>query len=229
MNKLDVREQVITCTACALHKRCTAPVPWSGPVPARIAVLGEAPGRQEDEAGEPFVGPAGRLLRDGLTNVGLDVTSIAFINTASCWPRKEDGKGRAPLPAEVEACAANREAQLDLVGARFVLLTGNVPLQAYRWDLKITKARAHPFDRNGRRHFPIFHPAAILRNPGWRRDFDADLMLFAKMLQDDDFMPEPTCVYCARDEEQIEWWRFDDEGIPYCDKCWVLSPQGRRE
>lgn len=227
--KLEVREQVVTCTNCNLHERCSAPVPWSGPVPAQVAVLGEAPGRQEDEQGKPFVGPAGKLLRDGLMNVGLDPSKITFINTASCWPRNEDGKGRAPLPKEVQACAKNREDQLALSGATFVLLTGNVPLQAYRWDLRITKARAHVFQRDGRSFFPIFHPAAILRNPGWKRDFEADLQTFAKLVEDPELDVPLTCVYCGRGDNQVEWWRFDDDGIEYCERCWVLSPEGRKE
>ena len=175
------------------------------------------------------MGPAGKLLRQGLTDVGLDVAAITFINTASCWPKKEDGRGRAPLPDEVKACAVNREDQLTLSGAEFVLLTGNVPLQAYRWDLKISKARAHQFVRAGRRMFPIFHPAAVLRNPGWKRDFEADLQTFAKLVEDPELEIPLTCVYCSRDDDQVEYWRFDDDGIEFCEKCYVLSPQGRRE
>lgn len=231
MNKIELRDRILTCTSCSLNERCTAPVPWSGPVPAEVAVLGEAPGEQEDAQGAPFVGPSGKLLKQALIDAGFDVNELAFINTASCYPN-DGGRGRAPLPTEVEACAPNREAQLALVGAKFVLLTGNVPLQAYRPDLRISKARAHPFQRDGRVLFPVFHPAAVLRNGGWRADFEADLRLFAKLTSGSskDWWPiTPTCVVCGKDEQKIEYWRMDRDGIPYCNQCWVLSPEARRE
>lgn len=229
MNKLELRERILTCTSCSLNERCAAPVAWSGPVPAKVAVLGEAPGKQEDDQGAPFVGPSGTLLKESLKSAGFNIPELAFINTASCFPNDE-GRGRAPTPTEVRSCAQNREDQLALVGAEFVLLTGNVPLQAYRPDLRISKARAHPMKRGGRVLFPVFHPAAILRNAGWRADFEADIRLFLKLTNHDSkaWWPiTPTCVVCGKPEEKIEYWRMDRDGIPYCNKCWVLSPEGR--
>jgi DNA polymerase len=149
-----------------------------------VAILGEAPGVEEDEAGEPFVGPSGRLLRKTLARVGFDVDLLAFWNSVSCYP------ARTPTDDELASCRGNLIAQLVLIQPRWVLVTGAVPLRALGRRGGITEARGTPWDRllidGGRRtYFPVWHPARVLRNralyAGWRRD----LAEFREMTESD--------------------------------------------
>ena len=164
---------MLSCTRCGLCRVARAPVAWSGPVGASVAVLGEAPGAEEDKRGIPFVGPSGRLLRKTLTKVGLEPAEMAFFNAVSCYP------ARTPTDDELAACQGNRIAQLVLIRPRWVLVTGAVPLRALGRSERITDAHGVPWTRElldgGRRtYFPVRHPSAVLRNralyAGWKRD-----------------------------------------------------------
>lgn len=194
----------------------------SGKVPTKMAVLGEAPGRQEDEQGQPFIGKAGDLLRTTMANAGLNPDEFAFINTVSCFPNK-DGKGRAPMLGEVNACSKNREDQLQVSGAEWVILTGNVPLQAYRPDLRIGRLHGQPLLKMSEKKtilFPIYHPAAILRNRTWLPEWEADLALFKEMVDRDAWAWIPIrCVSCGVSEDETDKLRFDDWGAAYCSDC----------
>lgn len=222
MNRLAVRAQVLTCEACELSARCTAPVPMSGQFSAKLAVLGEAPGAEEDAQGEPFVGPAGRTLRAAMRNVGLNPDEFAYLNTVSCFPNR-DGKGRAPMLGEVQACAQNREDQLHVSGAAWVILTGNVPLQAYRPDLRIGRAHGQPIVKLGSDKivmFPVYHPAAVLRNRSWLTEFERDLSTFKEMVDRDAWAWVPIrCVSCGRVEDAMTRLYVDDWGVNYCQDC----------
>ena len=85
MNRLDVVEQVVSCTRCELHKGCTGPVPMRGQ-PGNVAMVGEAPGETEDRDGRPFVGPAGKLLQDTLDE--FNFPPMGVLNTVSCFPHR---------------------------------------------------------------------------------------------------------------------------------------------
>lgn len=175
MNTDQVRQQILDCTRCALHRVSSCPVPWSGPLSASVAVLGEAPGEVEDQSGEPFVGPSGQLLRKTLTKVGFDVAELAFMNVVCCYP------ARTPREEEVAACRPNLTGQLRVVAPRWVLVVGGIALRALGQDERISAVRGEPWDRSlkdggVRTYFPVFHPAAVLRNRalygGWCRDLE---------------------------------------------------------
>lgn len=181
MTPEDVRRRIITCTRCQLHRVVQCPVPWSGPVEASVAVLGEAPGEKEDRAGVPFIGPSGQLLRKYLTKVGLTPSELVFMNTVCCYPT------RTPRPEEVAACRGNFWAQMVLVKPDFVLILGSVALQSLRPGARITSERGTPWVRElldgGRRvYFPTYHPAAVLRNKLLSRIWREDLELFKELV-----------------------------------------------
>lgn len=230
MNKLEVRAQILSCTSCPLSERCTAPVPFSGAVPAALGVVGEAPGFKEDEAGTPFVGPSGQLLKASLAKTGFDMDSIMYMNAASCLPRDFEGKGRAPNVEEVKACSKNLHDQMELSEAKFFLLTGGVPLKAVRPGLKIGKARGVPFILGSSAQklgdivaMATYHPSYVLRSGGEGGDAHKlmldDLRFLLELMQadpDDRFSMFPdTCIEC---DEYAE--RFDDDGIAWCEKHW---------
>lgn len=179
-NRLDVIEQVVSCTNCGLAEKCAAPVAFSGPNPCSIAILGEAPGAQEDREGKPFIGPAGELLRSHLRSLEIDPNECFIFNTVSCFPS-------GPPPKDsIAACRPNRIAQMQLADPTWVLVLGKVALGAVRSNLKISVARGRPFrfEDTGPVYFATFHPAAALRNGDYARDMVADLAVFSKMVGD---------------------------------------------
>lgn len=226
--RVAVRRQVTSCTRCGLHRVCRSPVPFRGPTPARICVLGEAPGAVEDKEGIPFCGPAGQLLAELLARVGIDPTKCAYVNTISCYPART----RTPNKAEVAACRDNMLAQMDLVDPRYVLVLGSTALSAWRPDLKISKVHGRPFwvggmdhDRDAVIFWPTYHPAAILHQPGYLKPVEEDLGMFKVLIEVDDLFevwPED-CVMCSKDV-----YEYDENGIGYCSehRKWIKRPAG---
>lgn len=207
--RLDVMEQVVSCTACELHEQCSAPVAFRGPTPQDVAVVGEAPGEQEDKLGKPFIGPAGKLLADELNKVGLDLDGMFVCNTVSCWPHG------TPTAKHVQACAPNKWAQLELANPKWVLLLGKVAFHAERPDLELSRFRGRPF--RPIEHGPIFmttyHPAAAARNGLYRREMAGDLAKFRELTDTDNWtsLIGDTCSSCS-----FEWVWLDRMGVPYC-------------
>lgn len=204
MNRIDVVGQVLGCTRCELHEQCTMPVAFRGD-PGTIAVVGEAPGEQEDIAGQPFVGPAGKLLDQILTEA--DIRPAAYLNTVSCFPHG------APTWDHVRSCATNKTAQLDYLNPRYVLLLGKVALKGMRPELDLKWGRARPFLVGGRVCFAVYHPAAALRNHRFEETLRDELHLFRRLLDAADWQDliPPTCASCAIG---AEW--FEDSGLGWC-------------
>lgn len=217
------------CTRCPLHAAGNGPVPFTGRVPAELAILGEAPGRQEDEIGKPFQGPAGRYMRQQLKGAGIDPDAAFICNTVSCYPRHEGASTAKPYREEIVACGVNCDDQLRLSGARFVLLFGSVPLQRFRPDLTIGRMHGRPFlSRDGYVMFSAYHPSYALRKKGGAEAFYTDIQEFAKVFATRND-PNPLawhskartdCVGCGRTEEEAEWVRWNSDGLIYCDRCW---------
>lgn len=222
MNRLEVREQVLCCESCELFNKGHGPVPFSGPTPAHVAVVGEAPGKTEDEKGQPFIGPAGSLLREYMTTAGIDPEMVFFANAASCWP---DG---TPTSDHVNACSRNLETQLELARPRWVLLVGGVALSTLRPDLKVTRARSHVFCPPGRPRFlSTVHPSFALRNRKGEVMLRADLELLVEMIDTLDNswmdMASNACVICGTGVDEMTehdmHLRFDDMGASFCNAC----------
>lgn len=222
MNRQDVRSQILGCTGCSLSARCSAPVPFSGPSPAALVVVGEAPGKQEDTASEPFVGPAGQLLRSMMRQAGHDLSTTMFCNAASCYPIDHEGKGRAPSPLELDACRPNLDTQLELSEAKHVLLVGAVAMGVFKKGVKISEVRGRPFWLDATKHslgerlaFPIYHPSYVLRRGGeGSKEADLtidDLRKLKTIMEWSDWRtawPE-LCVKC---DSTAEYWEQDGFG-----------------
>lgn len=206
--RLAVRSQIISCAACALRSEATRPVPFSGPAPAKIAVVGEAPGKVEDRDGRPFWGPAGQLARRWLVVSGIDLAEVAWVNVCCCWPSKT----KTPKREHVDACSANLIAQLGLIDPSYVLVLGATALRAYHPTLQISKARGHWWVGGGRWHMASYHPSYILRGNTEAEGLvlkDLEYFRFHSLGVFDP--PEgQTCVQCWRD---AEWWR---DLLGYC-------------
>ncbi len=116
----QIAQEVRNCTACALHKGRTHAVPGEGPLNAEIMFIGEAPGRNEDQQGRPFVGPAGKLLEELLAEIGLAREDVWIGNVVKCRPPDN----RDPRPEEIAACAGYLQRQIDVLEPKMIATLG---------------------------------------------------------------------------------------------------------
>jgi DNA polymerase len=160
----EVREQALVCTRCPLAGGRTQVVFGVGNPTAELMFVGEGPGQQEDEQGEPFVGRSGQLLdRFVLDEMGLRRDDFYIANVVKCRPPGN----RDPLPDEVDACSPWLDQQLDLIDPWVVVTLGNFATKLLlRTTDGITRLRGkvYPFRRGVL--IPTFHPAAVLRGGG---------------------------------------------------------------
>lgn len=142
---------------------------YRGNPAAKLMIVGEAPGPQENKQGKPFVGPSGKLLEQILESVNLKSEENVFITNAVF--RLPPGTGgsavRKPTVSEIDYYKPYLTAIIDLIDPRIILLTGGVSMRSVLDEKKlgITKVRGQWFERDGRWIMPIFHPAYLLRNP----------------------------------------------------------------
>lgn len=164
---MELEAEAATCTRCPLATTRTQVVVSRGNPAADLMFIGEAPGRDEDLQGKPFVGRSGQLLdRLAAEELGMRDDSFYVCNTIKCRPPNN----RDPLPAEIEACRPWLDGQLDLVAPKVVVTLGNFATKLILQTTEgITKLRGRTFPMPGRPHIaivPTFHPAAVLRGGG---------------------------------------------------------------
>ncbi len=170
------------CTRCGLHSTRTKVVFSDGSPDARVLCVGEAPGANEDRTGLPFVGRAGKLLDRLLLSVGFPRAEVFICNVLKCRPPGN----RNPAPDEIEACSPFMLRQLELVRPTVIVAFGTFAAQTLlgcRDSLRHLRGRTHLYEG-----YPLvvtYHPAALLRNPGWTRPTWRDLQL-ARRIADGD-------------------------------------------
>ncbi|MFM7365008.1 MAG: uracil-DNA glycosylase family protein [Cuspidothrix sp.] len=151
------------CNRCPLGQTRTHAVVGRGNPRAEIMIIGEAPGKNEDETGLPFVGRSGQLLEKILASVELNTeTDIYIANICKCRPPEN----RVPTSEEAAACKPYLLEQIRLVDPKIILLTGATSVKGLTGDKRpITKIRGEWLEWEGRLCMPIFHPSYLLRNP----------------------------------------------------------------
>jgi uracil-DNA glycosylase family 4 len=170
------------CRKCALGHSRTRSVPGEGDPAAGLVVVGEAPGATEDETGRPFVGRAGKLLDDILKAIGFRREDVFICNVLKCRPPGN----RDPEPLEVAACSPYLHRQLELIRPRVILAMGRPAAHALlgsNASLAELRGKAHRY-----RGVPLivtYHPAALLRNPHWKRPTWDDVRI-ARRIYDGD-------------------------------------------
>ena len=169
----SLKKDCLSCTACQLCETRTNVVFGVGAQNAEVLIIGEGPGEQEDLQGEPFVGRAGKLLDDMLAMINLDRSKIYIANTVKCRPPKN----RDPLPDEQAACLKWLTAQLELLKPKIIVCLGRISAMRFiKSDFRITKEHGQWFDYNGAQIMALYHPAALLRDPGKRPETFEDLI-----------------------------------------------------
>jgi len=120
-----IKKQILNCKKCALWKTRKNPVVGEGNEKAKIVFCGEAPGRQEDEQGRPFVGRAGKILDELLCSINLKREDVYILNVLKCRPVTEDMRNRAPSDEEISACAPYLNQQIYQIRPRVICALGN--------------------------------------------------------------------------------------------------------
>ncbi len=158
---------------CELKKGARNLVFSDGVAGARVMIVGEAPGRDEDRAGKPFVGRAGQLLDRMLEAIGLSRTESVYITNVLPWRPPQN---RDPKPDEIAMMTPFLARHVALAGPDMLVIMGNISCQALLGKRGITRLRGHWVEALGRPALPMFHPAYLLRNPSAKRETWADLL-----------------------------------------------------
>jgi uracil-DNA glycosylase len=179
------KEALDDCRRCELWEHATQGVPGEGPPAARLMLVGEQPGDEEDVQGRPFVGPAGRLLRTLLENAGIPRERVFLTNAVKHFYFEPRGKRRihkTPMQRHIAACHVWLEAELARERPAVIVALGATALGAvYGRRISITQARAQPVaDPRGTPIVATYHPSAILRAP----DHDSREKLRATLVAD---------------------------------------------
>ena len=179
-----LRAQARRCTRCPLYKTGTQTVFGEGPAKARVLMIGEQPGDQEDVAGRPFVGPAGKLLDRALAEAGLERSEVYLTNTVKHFKWVRSGKRRLhqkPTAREIAACRVWLDGELDLIDPELVVALGATAAQALMGrTFRVTQQRGEVLaDPHGRPLLATVHPSSILRTPSGDRE-----MAYAAMMED---------------------------------------------
>jgi uracil-DNA glycosylase family 4 len=175
----DVARAVASCTACSLYGTAKNPVPGEGSPTASLVCVGEAPGATEDETGRPFVGAAGKLLDKILAAIDLTRENVFICNVLKHRPPGN----RNPLPGEVAACTPFLVRQLELIRPRVILALGSFAAQTLLETTQpIGKLRGAVHRYYGVPLIATYHPAALLRNPAWKRPTWEDVQYARRIL-----------------------------------------------
>jgi len=175
----DIAALVADCTKCKLCEARTNTVPGEGPSDARLVVVGEGPGRTEDETGRPFVGKAGELLTKILGAIDFPREQVFICNVVKCRPPEN----RLPQYDEIAACVPYLFRQIELLKPAVILAMGGTAAQTLlntKQSLGALRNQVHRF-----RGIPVivtYHPAALLRNPNWKRPTWDDVRIARRIL-----------------------------------------------
>lgn len=161
----ELAATVAVCTRCALHQSRTQTVFGVGNPNAKLMFIGEAPGAEEDARGEPFVGRAGQLLTKIIGAMGLTREEVYIANILKCRPPQN----RDPLPSEVECCEEYLRAQIALIKPKYICALGRIAAHwLLRTEAPLGTLRTGNYTYEGIPVVVTYHPAALLRNPGFK-------------------------------------------------------------
>lgn len=178
-----IAEQVSVCTRCPLHAGRTRAVPGAGPTDAAIMFIGEGPGFHEDRQGLPFVGQSGKYLEELLALIGLNRTQVFIGNVVKCRPPEN----RDPMPKEIETCTTlYLFRQIELISPKVIVTLGRHSMGLFLPGAKITQVHGQARWKDDRAILPLFHPAAVLRNPDLRTAMAADFKKIPEILAEYD-------------------------------------------
>jgi len=193
MNKKEEMEKIATlvknCKKCSLYKTRNNPVNGDGSVDTKILFIGEAPGRNEDIQGKPFVGRAGKILDELLESIDLKRDEVYIANLIKCRPPEN----RNPLKSEIESCNGYLDKQIEIIKPKIIAPLGNFSCSfifekfGLKYD-KISLVRGKIFDINmlsGKmRIIPLYHPAVVTYNPNTKTVLLDDFKVIKQVIEE---------------------------------------------
>ncbi len=162
----QLKEEALSCRRCSLRQGCRQVVFGVGNPNARLMLVGEGPGSDEDRQGEPFVGRAGQLLNRILQAAKMNRDDVYIANVVKCRPPNN----RLPVQTEIDACLPYLQKQIELIDPEMVVCLGSLATKSLiDKNASITRSRGCWLKIGSRRYMATFHPAALLRDPGKKK------------------------------------------------------------
>ncbi|MBL8119725.1 MAG: uracil-DNA glycosylase [Anaerolineae bacterium] len=174
----SIAAEVRACKLCRLYQNTTNGVPGAGNPNAEIMFIGEGPGFHEDRQGLPFVGRSGDYLEKLLAMINLQRAQVFIANVVKHRPPEN----RDPLPDEMAACKPYLDKQVDVIDPLIIVTLGRFSMGRYFPGGKITQIHGKPKFDDRRAYYPLFHPAAVLRNPNLEKEMEADFKRLPEIL-----------------------------------------------
>jgi len=176
-----LKEEALACKRCSLRQGCSQVVFGVGNPGARLMLVGEGPGGDEDRQGVPFIGRAGQLLNRILEAAGIERDEVYIANIVKCRPPGN----RLPVQPEIDACLPYLQKQIALIDPEIIICLGSLATKTLiDKNASITRTRGSWHTIDGRRYMATFHPAALLRDPGKKRyvweDFKEVIKIYHK-------------------------------------------------
>jgi uracil-DNA glycosylase len=185
MNKVSndslekIASEVIGCPLCKLSRSRRNAVPGDGQLSSKIMFVGEAPGKNEDEQGKPFVGAAGMILNQALEKARIKRAEVFITNVVKCRPPGN----RVPENDERSICRQYLDRQISLIAPKIICILGSTAYSSILGGKSITKNRGKIMERNGQKYFLTIHPAAAIYNKNLRSVLNNDLFLLSKEIK----------------------------------------------
>lgn len=172
----QIRSEVTVCTLCKLCQTRTKAVPGEGLTSARIMFVGEAPGRNEDMEGRPFVGSAGKILEDVLQKFGFSRAEVFITNVVKCRPLGN----RIPDDEERSACRDYLDREISVICPEIICILGRTAFESILGGKSIMSSRGRFIVRGERKYFLTIHPAATIYNSKLRTVLENDIKLLSQ-------------------------------------------------
>jgi uracil-DNA glycosylase len=185
MNKVSndslekIASEVIGCPLCKLSRSRRNAVPGDGQLSSKIMFIGEAPGKNEDEQGKPFVGAAGMILNQALEKAGIKRAEVFITNVVKCRPPNN----RLPENDERSICRQYLDRQISLIAPKIICILGSTAYSSILGGKSIIKNRGKIMERNGQKYFLTIHPAAAIYNKNLRSVLNNDFFLLSKEIK----------------------------------------------
>ena len=158
------------CKKCFLQRGAKNIVLGEGPIPAKIMLIGEAPGREEDLTGRPFVGRSGKFLTELLERAGIKREKVFITSVIKHRPPAN----RKPTLEEINACIPYLEKQIKIINPKKIIILGGVAFKSFFPELELKNLRGEFIEKDGRQFFITYHPAAGIRFKKMKKILEKD-------------------------------------------------------
>jgi uracil-DNA glycosylase len=174
-----IASEVIGCPLCKLSRSRINAVPGDGQLSSKIIIIGEAPGKNEDEQGKPFIGAAGRILNQALEKADIKRDEVFITNVVKCRPPRN----RVPENDERDICRQYLDREISLIVPKVICILGSTAYSSILGGKSITKNRGKIIERNGLKYFLTIHPAAAIYNKNLRSVLNNDFFTLSKEIK----------------------------------------------